>query len=355
MQIAIDNVIFQIQVGNPRGISRVWENILPCMTKMLESKHKLILLERMESRKIDFGIKRRQTIPLYFDFSQDKDSKMLTSVCKRLGIDLFITTYHTKVNGIKNLVMVHDLIPEKRNWLKPLNEYTSRSNAYQNAQILICVSENTKKELHEWYRGININKIHVVLEGVNPKEFHPFTSNEISQFLEDYKLKSGYLVLDGDISEVIAENFCRAFSSLNTGLTLFSYGGVLDAIVTKTCQKYKIKYIDAGWLPKKKVPLALAGTKGLIFISNGEGFGLPVLEAMACRIPVICSHIDSLPEVGGDAVQYFTDHSFEDMRNGLSLFLNDEYRKGLAEKGYARSKLFSWERMASKIVGIILR
>lgn len=355
MRIAIDNVIFQIQVGNPRGISRVWENILPYMTKMLESKHKLILLERMESRKIEFGIKNRQELPQYSELVQNQDMGMLTSICKNLGIDLFITTYHTKVTGIKNLVMVHDLIPEKRNWLKPLNEYTSRSNAYQNAQILICVSENTKKELHEWYRGININKIHVVLEGVNPKEFHPFTSNEISQFLEDYKLKSGYLVLDGDISEVIAENFCQAFSSLNTGLALFSYGGVLDAIVTKTCQKYKIKYIDAGWLSKKKVPLALAGAKGLIFISNGEGFGLPVLEAMACRIPVICSHIDSLPEVGGDAVQYFTDHSFESIKSGLSSFIKDENRNQLAKKGFERSKSFTWEKMAEKIVRIILK
>jgi len=357
LKIAIDNVIFQLQAARPRGISRVWSNILPYMKDMLKAKNELILFRRIDSPAMNFGMEVKQ-IPLYIDPPQDKDSEMLTSVCKELGIDLFVTTYHTKAFGVKNLVMVHDLIPERRDWLTPTNEYNERGKAYLNADILICVSENTKKDLCEWYSKINTNKMHVVLEGVNPEEFHPFTSDEMTQFLEKYKLKSGYLVLDGDISAATAENLCCAFFSLNTGLTLFSYGGVLSPVVVEACRKYRIKYINVKWLPDKQVPQVLAGAKGLIFISSGEGFGLPVLEAMACRTPVICSRVDSLPEVGGDCVYYFTDHSLWGLKNELSFLLkpgNEKQVMEMAEKGFARSKLFTWEKMAEKIVEIIMK
>lgn len=353
MKIAIDNVIFQLQSERPRGISRVWLNILPYMERMLKAGNKLTLLSRVGSGEMDFGMKVKQ-IPIYTDPPRD-DSKMLSSVCKDIGIDLFITTYHTKAPGVKNLVMVHDLIPERRNWVTSTNEYNERGKAYVKADILICVSENTKKDLCKWYSNINKNKMHVALEGVNPRKFHPYTSNEIASFLKEYKLKPDYLVLDGDIPMVTAVNLCRAISSLKTEIALFSYGGVLTPAVAKACQKYKIAYINVEWLPDNQVPLALAGAKGLIFISDGEGFGLPVLEAMACRTPVICSRIDSLPEVGGDSVDYFTSHDFLGLKSKISFLLKSGEKQIMkkAVKGFNRSKLFTWEKMARRIVEII--
>jgi len=94
MRIAIDNIIFQLQKGRPR----------------------LVLLQRQNSDLTSYGIK---TFPIltYNIGTREKDVKMLTSVCKKLKIDLFITTYQTRVNGIKSLAFVHDLIPEILGWL----------------------------------------------------------------------------------------------------------------------------------------------------------------------------------------------------------------------------------------------
>lgn len=348
MKIAIDDVIFQLQ-RNPRGVSRVWANILPYMKSMLEGENELLLLKREASRPINLGIPVHK-IPSWSNHRADNDAKTLSSLCKKLGVDLFITTYHSKAPGIKSAVMVYDLIPEKRTWLAGCNEYVHRRDSYLNADTLICISENTRKELCEWY-NMSTKRVETVLLGVSSQEFHPFGKNE--QFRRKYNLPEDYFVLDGDISEKVANDFCNVFSSLSSKFTLLWYGGALKNYMIALCTKYKIPFRKVGWLPAGDVPLALANSKGLIYNSSAEGFGLPVLEAMACGTPVLCSSIDSLPEVGGDSVQYFADHSLECMKTALSSFLNPENRKLLGEKGFIRSQQFSWKKTAEEIVRII--
>ena len=354
MKIAIDNIIFQLQQGHFRGVSRVWANLLPYMKDMLEGKHELVLLCRQGSCRENFGFKT-YSIPRYGNhlLDGDKDAKVLTSVCRKLGVDVFITTYHTRVLGIKNIVMVYDMIPEIRSWLSGCNEYVARSKAYLNADTLICISENTKRDLCSWYDTTS-KRVEVAFLGVSSKEFHPLISCENARFMEKYGLKPGYMVLDGDITGEVSEVFCKAFSSLGTNLSLFWYGGALKDYVMQSCTKYKIPFQKVGRLAEKEIPLALSGAGGLIFISDAEGFGLPVLEAMSCRTPVVCSHTASLPEVGGDSVQYFANHSFECIRDNLSSFFDIENRKQIAEKGFIRSKEFSWKKTAEKVVKVLL-
>jgi glycosyltransferase involved in cell wall biosynthesis len=82
------------------------------------------------------------------------------------------------------------------------------------------------------------------------------------------------------------------------------------------------------------------------FPSRGEGFGLPVLEAMACGAPVLTTHCTSLPEVGGEAVAY-TEPDADSIRDSLRALLGDAARrKTLSDAGYARSQEFSWEASA---------
>jgi glycosyltransferase involved in cell wall biosynthesis len=81
--------------------------------------------------------------------------------------------------------------------------------------------------------------------------------------------------------------------------------------------------------------------------SLGEGFGLPVLEAMAAGAPVVTSQISSLPEVGGDSVEYVDPYDIASIAGGLERTLSDEARRAdLREKGRERAKSFSWERFA---------
>jgi glycosyltransferase involved in cell wall biosynthesis len=85
--------------------------------------------------------------------------------------------------------------------------------------------------------------------------------------------------------------------------------------------------------------------------SLGEGFGLPVLEAMAAGAAVLTSNVSSLPEVGGDAVQYVDPHSVQDIAAQLESLLHDEPRRAaLAELARARAREFSWARFAEQVL-----
>jgi glycosyltransferase involved in cell wall biosynthesis len=87
----------------------------------------------------------------------------------------------------------------------------------------------------------------------------------------------------------------------------------------------------------------------LVMPSRIEGFGLPVLEAMACGTPVICSQVTSLPEVGGDAVVYFDPGSPDELMAAMERVLGSwELQQQLKKKGLERARLFSWEESTRK-------
>jgi glycosyltransferase involved in cell wall biosynthesis len=90
--------------------------------------------------------------------------------------------------------------------------------------------------------------------------------------------------------------------------------------------------------------------------SLGEGFGLPVLEAMAAGAAVLTSNLSSLPEVGGDAVEYVDPHDTGSIASGLRRLLTDDSRRTeLAQRARARAAEFSWERFAQTVLGTLER
>jgi len=91
----------------------------------------------------------------------------------------------------------------------------------------------------------------------------------------------------------------------------------------------------------------------LVFPSLYEGFGLPVLEAMACGCPVICSNVASLPEVAGDAGILFDPFEFEDLGAAIDKVVGDcTLRENLIRKGLLRAAQFSWENTAKKTLEV---
>ena len=102
-----------------------------------------------------------------------------------------------------------------------------------------------------------------------------------------------------------------------------------------------------GYLPFADLPGFLGGALVVAFPSRGEGFGLPVLEAMACGAPVLTTHVSSLPEVGGDAVAY-TEPDADSIKVALRELIDDaDQRAALSDAGYIRSQEFTWAASAA--------
>ncbi len=107
-----------------------------------------------------------------------------------------------------------------------------------------------------------------------------------------------------------------------------------------------------GYIPDDDLKIIYQNAGVYIFPSLKEGFGLPILEAFAAGIPVICSNVSSLPEVAGNVALYFNPYNVDDMVEKIKQLLeNEELRNKLIQKGYERLKLFSWKKMTEQTLG----
>jgi glycosyltransferase involved in cell wall biosynthesis len=112
----------------------------------------------------------------------------------------------------------------------------------------------------------------------------------------------------------------------------------------------------SGYVTEEMLPPLLSGAYGVLYPSLYEGFGLPVLEAMACGAPAVTTRLTSLPEVGGEAALYVDAADPQDLaRTLISLASSDDLRRERSAAGFERAKLFTWDRAAAKMDTIFAR
>lgn len=108
-----------------------------------------------------------------------------------------------------------------------------------------------------------------------------------------------------------------------------------------------------GYVPDQEIALLYRLATLLVFPSLIEGFGLPILQAMASGCPVVCSSVASLPEVAGDAALFCNPTDPKDIAQKIALVLDDgDIRRRLIEKGFARARQFSWEKAALQTIRV---
>ena len=114
--------------------------------------------------------------------------------------------------------------------------------------------------------------------------------------------------------------------------------------------------IFTGYVPEEELPLVYNAADLFVYPSLYEGFGLPILEAMACGVPVITSNLSSMPEVAGDAGILVDPNDVNALADAMTRVLTDRVlRATLAAKGLARARSFSWERMAQETLAVYAR
>jgi len=113
--------------------------------------------------------------------------------------------------------------------------------------------------------------------------------------------------------------------------------------------------IMLGWIPFEDIPFLYRGAEIFVFPSLHEGFGLPILEAMASGVPVVCSRIEPLVEIAGDAARLVDPYDQSDIAEGiLSVFRDKALRMKLIEAGILRVKTFNWERTAITTLSFLI-
>ncbi|WP_051180657.1 glycosyltransferase family 1 protein [Thermithiobacillus tepidarius DSM 3134] len=240
---------------------------------------------------------------------------------------------------------IHDLIhlrfSEESTKAKKLYYQGFIRPSARHAARILAVSGHAKNEIMEW-AGINEEQIQVVGNGVS-SEFCPYGRIYTPGYL--YLLYVGNRKPHKNLRRLLEAFAC---SRLGKELRLVLSGDP-DQNTFEQCRRLGIEsmVVFAGKIPEQDLPAYYRGALGLAFPSLYEGFGLPLLEAMASGTPVLTSNVTSLPEVAGGAAILVDPYDVESIADGLRRLVEDKaLRETLRSKGLERAKLFSWDRTA---------
>jgi glycosyltransferase involved in cell wall biosynthesis len=293
----------------------------------------------------------------------------------RLGIPVEVFTgrvdlYHATdfvlpptLSGTRTLLTVHDLsfvrVPDSAS--PKLKSYLDVvvPRSVINADHVLADSYATKKDLVELY-GVPDEKVTVLLSGVDSRFYQVKDSSAIMTTRSLYNLdeSSPYILSVGTVQP--RKNYgllIKALAQLRSkgyDLSLVIAGGkgwLEDPIYQTLHDEQMENYVHfIGFADEEHLPALYSGACCLAFPSLYEGFGLPVLEAMACGTPVITSNVSSLPEVAGDAALLVNPYNLDELVHALQRLIDDnDLRQQLIERGLERVKQFTWVKAARQL------
>jgi glycosyltransferase involved in cell wall biosynthesis len=200
--------------------------------------------------------------------------------------------------------------------------------------------------------GIPANEIGTLLLGCE----HVHNARADFSILEKLKLRSGeYMLAVGSLQPGKNFDLLVKLAERQVFFPIVVVGGVDPSVFGGMDKKGQNALRYAGYVSDEELEALFTCARCYIQPSFYEGFGLPVLEAMARGIPVLCSNAASLPEVGGDAVLYFSPDNVDELDNLVSTVVDDaEAMKHLSELGKVRAQQFSWARSAETFIDQIL-
>ena len=252
----------------------------------------------------------------------------------------------------RSLLTIHDLSFARNpdSAAKSLRDYLNVvvPRSVQCATHIVAVSHATKNDLIELYNTPQ-QKISVIYEGVDEK-FRPTIDKAI---IEKYKLNRPYILSVSTIHP--RKNFKRliqAFAQMPKDFELViagSKGWMYDDIFAEA-EKFNGRVRFLGFVPDDDLPALYSGAAMFAYPSLYEGFGLPLLEAMACGTPTLTSDVSCLPEVAAEAAVTVSPYDVDSIAEGLKHTLAN--RDELIKKGLARAASFKWETAARQLIAL---
>lgn len=260
------------------------------------------------------------------------------------------------------IVTIHDLIPYTmpetvgpgylERFLKTM------PNIINKCDSILTVSEFSKQDILKFFPTFNKDKIFVTPLAAN-ESFKPLNKKYCFNYIkEQYNINNPFLLYIGGFSsrknvEGLIDAFCNVMNSLSEQYSLVLCGSLKDKgpylqnLVKE--RNLQDRIIFTGFVPDKNLPIFYNACTAFIYPSFYEGFGLPPLEAMSCKTPVIASNITSIPEVTKDSALLFNPTNKDELASKIYKLLSDSsLQETLSQSGYTRSLQFSWKHTAKE-------
>ena len=274
--------------------------------------------------------------------------------------------------SIPLVVTLHDIIyMESLSLLKKgFSNYQKFGNMYRRMIVprvvrkcrkLITVSEFEKQRIADFFRLDN-QKIEAVYNGVS-SHFKPVTDQAVLAGMKTkYNLPDRFFFFFGNTDpKKNTKGVLKALSDLhketgeNIPLVMLDFDrDELNRLISDIGDpSLRDKVILTGYVPNTELPAIYSLSTIFLYPSLRESFGIPMLEAMACGVPVITSNTSSMPEVGGDAAMFIDPYDPSQITAAMKRLLTDQtLRSDLINKGFANASKYSWEAMAMRVLSI---
>ena len=374
MKIAIDGrIIFR------RGVGRYTANLIKNLIDNAKQDEFYVYLDRnsvltdlIRSKNLKF-IRLNTSNPFYYE------QFLLPAAAEKEGCEVLHCTdnklpvFSRAFKGRK-IVTIHDTM-----YVRPLSMAISKPTIRQRAldaylkyaipksarssDAVITVSEFSKSDIIK-RTGISADKITVITEGVESKYKEIKEEKKINSVKEKFSLTKPFILMTA--ASDLRKNFDRAIEAFNlfNNMTEYKYQLVITSVgdeelkTTRIPEKIKELNLDkyvtlTGYVSDDEMIALYNSALFFLFPSIWEGFGLQVLEAFACGVPVICANTTSLGEVAGDAAMNIDPYSTEDITRAMTeLEKSEAKREQLREKGFKQLEKFSWKEAALKTLEV---
>lgn len=292
---------------------------------------------------------------------------------KKAGCDLLHCTSNTApvFSSIPLLVTVHDIIYlENLSFVwKSGTWYQKFGNIYRRLVVrrlirkcrkIITVSEFEKKRIAEFFGLPNDDRLVAVYNGVSQHFRKIEDNNLLNEMRRKYRLPARYIFFLGNTdpkkntpNTLKAYAIYRRKSQSDIPLVMLDFDrSRLEKLLDSIQEPDLINHIHlTGYVPNIELPSVYTLCELFLYPSLRESFGIPILEAMACGVPVITSNTSSMPEVSGNAALLINPGNPDEIADAIiNLQQNSELRTKLINSGYIRAQQFSWENMARKVL-----